>query len=104
MKTLKADPTPICAHCINRIKDYGFICFDIMDSVCRNTLSCDISYYDDSYDSEKNKPVIKFLESKNYLITTEIDELMVVIRPNLDHGSFDEQAREFCWCKSKTKL
>lgn len=91
----------ICESCSEKIDRYGFICLDLMNEVCENTLKFKTCCYHE-YDSDQHiRLIIGFLESKQLLLTTDIYNPYVLILPNTSIGKYDQNRKVFCWCKSK---
>lgn len=88
----------ICTECQQRIYNYGFICLDVMRTVCFHTLELNICFYDEKYTENWIKTVIKFLESKKLIVTLDIEKDKVAMRANSSDGSYDERKKLFCWC------
>jgi len=97
----KIDPPPICQICTARITDYGFMCFEIMEEVCRCAVNHDTIYYHEIITNPHLKEIIKILETKGLLISTEIDNFRVVIKPNNKQEGFGSQDITFCWCENR---
>lgn len=97
---MKTNKTPICITCMARIENYGFICLEIMHKVCTDALNFDLYYYDERDCPRYINTIVKFLESKRLLVTTDMGSY-IGIRPNINQ----EECMEgyFCWC-DRSKL
>jgi len=91
------DPSPLCTLCSVRIKNYGFVCYDLMRDICESILETDLILYDENNSPSYFKTIFSFLESKKLLVTTDIGGDLIALRPNTYTGSYDRRERKFCW-------
>lgn len=98
MKNLNIDPY-LCDECYYKIATYGYPCVLLMDLALAYYLSQEKLLISDKdiHDRIYKTPLI-FLESKGFLISTEIDDQKLQILPNLSKCSHDRQKNWFCWC------
>ncbi len=88
----------ICADCKSRVKGYGFICYDVLEQVCRDAITEQYSVY---HGEEGMDTLIEFLEKKGLLISTDIHDNLILLLPNTRHGI--QCKNVFCWCEKKEK-
>lgn len=91
-------PVPICTLCIDRIKDYGFTCFNIMEQVCKDAINNETTTFKEYADYLTR--IIHFLETNDFIITTEISKEICVIQINMQCCSYDGESQVFCWCEN----
>jgi len=93
--------TPICPKCAETVASYGHPCMALLRDVCSyHLLSKSLNYSENHVTTlYQIKSTIKFMESKNYLLTTEIDLHRIAIVINQKHGGWDYINQRFCWCK-----
>lgn len=92
--------TSICLNCTKRIQEYGQLCLTLMEIVCSHKHT---NYGEDEIDSHL-KIVIKFMEERQYIITRDIDDNRISIRPNQQKFPFDSIRGMFCGCKARSQL
>jgi hypothetical protein len=91
---------PICLRCMESIKSYGMLCAIVMEKICFNFCRGKVSIFEE-LDEKKLRPVIKFLEMKGFLVTTDVQEDIILVRPLiLTTILTDEDWDLFCWCDS----
>ena len=90
----------ICDDCANRLDEYGFICCDLVDTICGHTFHGFAPLYHDVASHYAFKKPIAFLETKGYLLTTDIfDDFIAVLPTNFSVEIYAEE-EIFCWCES----
>ena len=101
MKKTAISNSLICQHCAKTIAFYGYPCTALINLVCNYYRHSKILDYDENYakDVLALKQPAMFLESKEYIISTEISETKLALLPNFSKCSFDEENNIFCWCK-----
>ncbi len=83
----------ICSTCAFRIDNFGFPASCMVKDACHNFIQSREYYLLDS-----PYGTLSYLENKGYLISTEINQDLVSVIPNLKTGKLKE-SNEFCWCK-----
>ncbi len=93
------NPSFICENCSQTISEYGYPCIELINMVCAYHRYCKQLTYDENYepDSAIIQPLL-FLESKGYLVSTDIENDKIEILPNFSRCKFDEETNKFCWC------
>ncbi len=99
MKTTKNNMFLVCQKCLHRISEYGEICLDIMGQVCENDSNDVLTCYFEQDLPDSHKTVVKFLETKNYIVSTERGNNKIAIISTAKDCSNDDMDRYFCWCK-----
>lgn len=92
----------ICPACTTRIQDYGYICLSIMQKVCEASSQNDFVFYDEKEAPGSMQGVVKFLESKMLIVTTEVAKDCIGILPYKRSENYDYINNLFCWCPRKT--
>ena len=87
----------ICENCCNRVKGYGFICYDVVEQVCKDSITDNFTVYQGE---EGMDTLIEFLEKKGLIISTDIHDDLIVLRPSRPHS----KQNRFCWCKNDSSL
>ena len=90
----------LCDRCAEKIESYGYPCTALMNLVCAYNRYCQLLDYDENDDKDLLilKQPATFLESKGYIVTSEISESKVALLPNFYNCVFDEENNKFCWC------
>jgi hypothetical protein len=90
----------LCEICMSRVRNYGDVYLDIMQKVCKAASKASpISYHE--YDStEEVKKAVYFLERRGYLVSTDIQNYHVRVKPNTYiEGYYNEKTQNYCWCR-----
>lgn len=102
MDTMKeiSNMSLLCEKCSQTIAEYGYPCVALINLACAYHRYCKQLTYDENYapDAAISQPLL-FLESKGYLVSTDIESHKVEIIPNFYRCHFDEEANKFCWCE-----
>jgi hypothetical protein len=83
----------ICDKCSSRLRSYGFICKDLVDTICDSYLKGRIVKYHEDQPSYF-KTIIAFLEMKKIIRTTDGPDSYIYVKPVIEEGR-----GYFCWCK-----
>lgn len=94
----------LCSTCENRIEQYGCLCVEFMQELCENAFKGDSLCYHETHSPLHVKTIIKFLENKQFVVSSDLLSDVVVIMPNLTSGSFNDEKKVFCWCERAGKL
>lgn len=89
----------LCASCAERIKEYGQPAYTILALACSDYLAgkrCYFSHKDPKWKTVAQ--VVKFLEQKGYIVTTEITPTEIQIIPNGRTAFLLEYSENFCFC------
>lgn len=86
----------ICSECSERLRNYGFICFDLMQRICEVYLDANIVALAPSCPTYLHT-IVSFLERKGLLVSSDI-ELDIMLKPN---GRYDPGRNVYCWCKRR---
>lgn len=104
MEDLPIITAPICFRCMESIKSYGMLCAIVMEQICCHALEGNVSFFDEK-EEKKLRPVIKFLELKKYIVSTDIGHHMISVRPLVLTTVLDEYTWDlFCWCEDDDKM
>src|SRR3546814_670884 len=90
MKINRSNNSCICNECSNTLEGFGFICFDLVSQICADFMDSITSAYQENQKTTTLSTVISFLERKNFLVTTDIEDSYIEIRPNTIFGNYDE--------------
>jgi len=90
----------VCKYCQEDLEEFGFICFEILETVCQNYIDGEESFYCDSEFRSSITKTIRFLEHKGYVLTTEAENGLVEITPWNYCGDFYDDEELFCWCEN----
>ncbi len=98
---MKIKVTPcFCKLCEFRISTYGYPCVLLIDMACGYYLeSKKLIFSDVASDDKIFKTPLSYLERKGYLISTETNNGMVQIIPNMSNCTMEAYTLRFCWCK-----
>ena len=80
------------------------MCCHLMEKICYNELERSRSLFHDVQSDDILKSAIKFLEGKGYIVSTDIFDNFIAVRPNLSNGRFDPQMQKYCWCFGRVEL
>lgn len=94
----------ICPKCREKLDSYGWQCLDLVEQICEGSRP----FYDPYFFRESRKQtslmkIIKFLEQKRYIVTTDVAHKTYAF-PNLRHGDYDCETQIFCWCDMLPKV
>lgn len=89
----------ICGECLNQIMAYGHPSYIIFKDVLKATLNGGSFVLENNPENEDFYEVIKFLESKRYIITTEVSKDEIGIITNYTSAYFDIEKNYLCWCE-----
>jgi hypothetical protein len=91
----------ICTKCAIEFASYGCPCIVLMELLVSKMLVDECAVYDEKTfkDISIIKQAVKFLESKKYLISTEVDQTSIAIYPNLSTCKFNYETNILCWCE-----
>lgn len=89
--------TCICRDCQDRLVEKGDVAFKLCEKVCNDYLTSGMTTYDEK-ENTGLRGILKHLEAKGYLLSSEISLDFVAIWPNMERLFFDEEKRKFCWC------
>ncbi len=87
----------ICEDCEERLLNMGEPVLCVCERVCQDYADRGVTVLFDDYDGDICT-VVKFLETKGYLISSEVAVNEVAIFPNKNTSYFNEDTRKFCWC------
>lgn len=104
MKNNNKQKHHLCEACEKRIEEYGYMCVEFMQEVCKNAYQGGEFYCHELHSPMHVQSVTRFLELKSYLVSKELQEDVVVIRPNLRTGVFNSEKNVFCWCVGDGQL
>ncbi len=94
----------ICPKCREKLDSYGWQCLDLVEEICvGNGVFADPFYYRESIKQTAFMKMVKFLEQKRYIVTTDVDHKTYAF-PNLRHGDYDYDTELFCWCNMLPKV
>lgn len=82
-----------CEKCTNTLLNHGYICYDITRQVFENNFNSIPCIYNE--DEKKGiQEILRFLEKKNFLVSTEISHNEIAFKPT--------RCKSFCWCSGKS--
>jgi len=84
----------ICSKCIDEIELMGEFCLRCFLGTCAVRKEGIANIYPRG---SKEEIIMKFLEIKGYVITTEIDLFRIEGIPNYTNGQFDLTRSCYCW-------
>lgn len=86
----------LCETCKKRLFSYGQLALFIVQAACDQAILSVPILIDEEDATTWNSlaPVIKYLEGKGYIVTIEIDDCRLSVKPT----NYDV-SEVFCWCK-----
>jgi len=89
----------LCSECALKIMSYGQPSYTIFKHTLHATLHGGGLVITNSKDDKKHMEVIKFLESKGYVITTEVSKNEIGCITNYTNAFWHEDGNYLCWCE-----
>jgi len=89
----------VCCECVSNVKSFGHPSYIVFVEVW-DALNYGGGLVIDQSDNTQKKifSIVKFLESKGYLVTTEISKNLVGVLPNYIKWFYNEEFNSVCWC------
>ncbi len=92
----------ICSDCNERLGSFGMSCQILCEKSCLYCVEGIPFLIDENNPSSHFDSLFRnalmFLERKGYLVSTEEDEDLVLVRPNFKSALWDDDFECFCWC------
>ncbi len=85
----------LCHACYIRIGAYGYPCLELLATACSYYRNCNVLTIEDTDDATIP---LAYLESKEFLISTETDSSILGIKPNMVKCILHEETGTFCFC------
>lgn len=89
----------ICGHCTHQIMDYGHHSFIIFKDVLEATLNGGCLVLSNNPEDKKFYDIVKFLEKRKYVLTTEVSKDEIGVITNYTAAFFDMERNYLCWCE-----
>lgn len=87
-----------CAKCINELEGYGELAIAVYERICEHIVQfqeCYLIETDPHFKDFCMVEIVKFLEYKGYVLTTEACKTSLLVKP-LGHQILAENSHRFC--------
>lgn len=92
----------LCNVCREDILKHGFPCLQIYQSILKlHVNNCFLVYNEKKYGTNSLRSVIRYLELKEFIVTTEFTKNFSLVKINFNKLFFHQDQEKFCRCKSK---
>lgn len=92
----------LCRQCQNKIDDLGLPAASIYNLIMEKELEGSFIFYDQSWKPDLLETIVKYLERKNLIFTSEVSQSEIKIRWNSKILTYHEDIEKFCFCSDSS--